>query len=665
MQKRLTGKLFLVFLLFIVLLTAGLIFVTLQTARNYNEDAESNLMTSVTLLDNLIQNKMDEASSLAEVFSANNLLVNGLLTANKAQISSYINPLYHRFNENTGLSIMEVGDETGTVIYRAHNPSRAGDNKISNSSVFSALEGNKVAGMDSGNSGLAVRAIYPILSNNKVIGTLQLGYSDVFFDTFKSTSSADIDVFSSASLLYASNEDDFDLIGSALADLGAQVEEDVQKAHGGEQFISKSKDEIHYYKPIYNPLETEVVGVFRITLDITANNSRIMTMFIFNGLILLALIVFILLLMVYFLRNIINPIKILASEINLVAQYDLSSKTLSSNQKLLKDQTEIGQISNATLQMEHNLIELISSIVADSEHVSSSSEELTATSEQATMSADEVAKTIEEIANGASVQAEQTTNGAKEIEALGALITSEKQMVEKLKVSSSIVDALKNEGFSVLKELQDKTENNSKASKEVAKIIVETSDSVKQIETASVMIQTIADQTNLLALNAAIEAARAGEAGRGFAVVADEIRKLAEQSNRFASEISDIIINLTRKTDIAVKSMDSSLAVSALQIESLSQTQSKFDGIAGAIEDVKEIIISLNQTSDMMLDKKSQIIEIIEHLAAISEENAASTEEVSASVEQQNASMNQIASASESLAKLAEDMQRNINRFKL
>ncbi|HAS72787.1 MAG TPA: methyl-accepting chemotaxis protein, partial [Clostridiales bacterium UBA8960] len=246
-----------------------------------------------------------------------------------------------------------------------------------------------------------------------------------------------------------------------------------------------------------------------------------------------------------------------------------------------------------------------------------------------------------------------------------ALITSEKQMVEKLKVSSSIVDALKNEGFSVLKELQDKTENNSKASKEVAKIIVETSDSVKQIETASVMIQTIADQTNLLALNAAIEAARAGEAGRGFAVVADEIRKLAEQSNRFASEISDIIINLTRKTDIAVKSMDSSLAVSALQIESLSQTQSKFDGIAGAIEDVKEIIISLNQTSDMMLDKKSQIIEIIEHLAAISEENAASTEEVSASVEQQNASMNQIASASESLAKLAEDMQRNINRFKL
>lgn len=527
------------------------------------------------------------------------------------------------------------------------------------------LQGNKLAGIDSGSSGLAVRAIYPIMSSNKVIGTLQLGYSDVFFDTFKATSSSNIDVFSSASLLYASKEENFELIGSALADLGMQVEQDVLRAYAGESFISKEKDEIYFYKPIYNPLETDVVGVFRITYDITAINARIMTMFIFNGAILLILIVFIILLIAYFLKNIVNPIKIMASEINLVAQYDLSSKTLSNNQKLLKDQTEIGQISNATLQMESNLIDLISSIIADAEHVSSSSEELTATSEQATMAAEEVAKTIEEIANGASIQAEQTTNGVREIDSLGALITSEKQMVEKLKTSSDIVDALKNEGFTVLKELQVKTENNSKASKEVSKIIVETSDSVKQIETASGMIQSIADQTNLLALNAAIEAARAGEAGRGFAVVADEIRKLAEQSNRFASEISDIIINLASKTDIAVKSMDSSLAVSALQIESLSQTQAKFDGIAGAIEDVKDIIVSLNQTSDLMLDKKGQIIEIIEHLAAISQENAASTEEASASVEQQTSSMNQIAAASESLAKLAEDMQRNINRFKL
>ena len=65
-------------------------------------------------------------------------------------------------------------------------------------------------------------------------------------------------------------------------------------------------------------------------------------------------------------------------------------------------------------------------------------------------------------------------------------------------------------------------------------------DSILKINTKIAVIKEIADKTDILSLNASIEASNAGESGKGFSVVAREIRKLADNSNKAAGEITEL-----------------------------------------------------------------------------------------------------------------------------
>lgn len=359
-----------------------------------------------------------------------------------------------------------------------------------------------------------------------------------------------------------------------------------------------------------------------------------------------------------------KPIKYLSERITKLSQYELNSDEEHKAFSFIKRKDEVGIISRAVLELQQNLVQLIKQVAATSQQVAASSEELTSTSQQAATAIDEVAKTIEEIARGASDQAKESQEGAMHVNVLGDRIAENQSLMKQLNDAAEKVTRLKDKGTEALSGLVEKTNESSQASHAVSRMIIETNESASKIEIASQMIKSIADQTNLLALNAAIEAARAGDAGRGFAVVADEIRKLAEQSNNFTDEIALVVDELSAKTEKAVKTMETVGEIVLKQNESVDTTFKRFEGIAAAIEKIKEVIETLNRSGLEMENKKNEMIDVIESLSAISEENAAGTEEASASVEQQTASMAEIANASESLARLAEELQLNIARFK-
>jgi methyl-accepting chemotaxis protein len=364
-------------------------------------------------------------------------------------------------------------------------------------------------------------------------------------------------------------------------------------------------------------------------------------------------------------RSISKPLVAVTEEIDRLANYDLSKDDSGKLEKYTKRTDEIGTMTRALTTMRVNLVKLIQSTGDMSQQVSASSQQLTATSQQSAKAADEVASAIDDIAAGASDQARDTERGAEQVQELSDLIGKEQEYVASFMTSTENVDVLKNEGLKSLLELVEKTETNTKSIKEIKEMIITTNTSAEKISSASQMIKNISEQTNLLALNAAIEAARAGEAGKGFAVVADEVRKLAEQSHQFTEEIVSIIEELTSKTQDSVKTMDLVDGNTNSQLQSLKLTNSQFEGIAAAIDSMKESMNKITNSGLSMQEKKEEIVNLINNLSAISEENAASTEEASASVEEQSASVMEVSNASEDLSKLAESMQENIAKFKI
>ncbi len=360
---------------------------------------------------------------------------------------------------------------------------------------------------------------------------------------------------------------------------------------------------------------------------------------------------------------VVRPLKRSVTEIDRIAQYDLTEGDMADIRAMTARKDEIGSISRNLVLLYENLHNIVEQIAQSAGTLSNNSGTLSEQIMQIKHSADEISTTMNDLSNAAMSQAGEATTSANEAAKLDKLIIRNIDDTENLRANANEMDRVKNNGLMAIKDLIDKTMKSRDSILAAKEAMQQNNEQAQKIELTSQKINDIADQTNLLSLNAAIEAARAGEAGRGFAVVAEEIRSLAEETNSLTGEIAIIIQELLEKTSDATQNMESMEKIFEQQEHSVGETRENFIQIEQCLESVQTSIHKLYESSNDMADSKKIIVDMIEGISAVSQQNAAGSQEVLASMETQDSVIADIAGMAQNLAALAEELSQQANQF--
>ncbi len=270
------------------------------------------------------------------------------------------------------------------------------------------------------------------------------------------------------------------------------------------------------------------------------------------------------------LNTLIDSTNEIIANAKLVAKGDLTVQ--------LKKRSENDELMIALTEMVKRLSEIVTNILQSAENIADAGAQMNNASQLMAQGTSEQAASVEEVTASIeqmSANIEQNSDNARQTEHMA------------VKSSKDIIEA------------NSAVEITVKAMQEIAEKIA--------------IINDIAKKTDLLAINAAIEAARAGEHGRGFAVVASEVRKLAENSQIAAKEISAV-----SKKSVEI-SQNSSILLSKV-VPDIQNTTSLVQEIA---------LASAEQNSGA-----NQISGAVNQLNTIVQQNAASAEELASNAEE-------------------------------
>ncbi|GAB2670766.1 methyl-accepting chemotaxis protein [Paenibacillus thermoaerophilus] len=326
---------------------------------------------------------------------------------------------------------------------------------------------------------------------------------------------------------------------------------------------------------------------------------------------------------------------------------------------------ELNKLALSFKEMISSLQGMIGGIAGHAHTTGERVDVLNAAVAQAARQLEDITQHIGEISEGAAEQSRSTSSALTEIRAMLEEAREVGAQAERTsRLSNEMTETVDTSIKSVYELLQGirEMEELYNQSMEHVRLLAEKAESIGII---TELVVSISSQTNLLALNAAIEAARAGEEGRGFAVVAGEVRRLAEQSEQAAKEISEAIAEVQRVIQDVVRGnreqaeiMQRESAQGRSVNEALTELRSSAANMREAVHDIAGVVARLSEG----------IVQIHDHSAGIdgiAGKISSRTAEISSAIQEQFSLMQEVAASFETLKSHAGRLNEMTGRFRV